>query len=38
MYLRVGKRDKAIQTLRDGAALFPDDKELRKQLEPLQRE
>ena len=35
MYLRVGKRDKAIQLLRDGSALFPDDPELRKQLEVL---
>ncbi len=38
MYLRIGKRDKAIQTLKDGAALFPDDPELRKQLDVLQKE
>jgi tetratricopeptide (TPR) repeat protein len=35
MYLRVGQRDKAIRTLRDGSALFPDDQELQKQLEVL---
>jgi tetratricopeptide (TPR) repeat protein len=33
MYLRVGKKDKALQTLRDGTALFPDDAQLKKQLE-----
>jgi hypothetical protein len=38
MYLRVGKRDKAIRTLRDGSALFPDDADLRKQLEVLEKE
>jgi tetratricopeptide (TPR) repeat protein len=38
MYLRVGKRDKAVQTLRDGSLLFPNDAELKKQLDVLQRE
>src|SRR5262249_44746223 len=32
MYLRVGQKDKAIQTLRDGLVIFPDDAELKKQL------
>ena len=36
MYLRVGKRDKALQTLRNGVALFPEDKDLKKQLEVLE--
>lgn len=32
MYLRVGKRDKAIQTLRDGCARYPEDTDLQQQL------
>src|SRR5262245_19753537 len=35
MYLRVGNRDKALQTLRDGLAIFPEDKELSGQLKVL---
>ena len=38
MYLRVGNRDKALQTLRDGLALFPDDQELSGQLKVLKQE
>jgi tetratricopeptide (TPR) repeat protein len=38
MYLRVGNRDKALQTLRDGLALFPEDPELSGQLKVLKQE
>jgi tetratricopeptide (TPR) repeat protein len=38
MYLRVGNREKALQTLRDGLALFPEDKELSGQLKVLKQE
>jgi len=38
MYLRVGHCDKALQTLRDGVAIFPDDKELAGQLKVLKQE
>jgi len=37
MYLRVGDREQAIRTLRDGVALFPKDSELQKQLAVLEK-
>ncbi len=38
MYLRIGNRDKALRALRDGAALFPRETELAKQLEVLEKQ
>jgi tetratricopeptide (TPR) repeat protein len=36
LYVRVGKRDQAVTLLRDGLALFPDQVELRQQLETME--
>jgi tetratricopeptide (TPR) repeat protein len=36
MYVRIGKADRALKTVQEGARLFPDDEDLRSQLQMLQ--
>ena len=37
MYLRIGKSERALKTVQEGIGLFPEDEDLRAQLEVLQR-